>query len=423
MDRLGEAGLAAAAQKLMPAGRPPRWLRAAILGTPLVLAGAAVALWDGEAPLAAAAPAEASVTVALPLERRINQWDDYVGRFEASRSVEVRPRVSGQIVGVHFTDGAIVRQGQLLFTIDPRPFNASLAEARAGVATARSELALAETNLARARRLLAEEAVSPSSVDQLSAMVRTARAALAAAQARVQARALEVEFTRIRAPIGGRISDSQIDPGNLVSGGDNEGTMLTTINALDPIHFTFDVPESLHLKAARQARSGQGSPAAEIRLQDEPGYNWRGRLDFVDNGISRNSGTIRARAVVRNPDYFLTPGMFGNMRLADGGTTMALLVPDSAIRTDQARKVLLVVGAGKVVSAKAVETGPLVGGLRVIRSGIASRDRVIVQGLQFAVPGAKVNARPTRIPDGAASPGVTSPATSPRASEATLAAN
>ncbi|HEX8448431.1 MAG TPA: efflux RND transporter periplasmic adaptor subunit [Allosphingosinicella sp.] len=413
MDRLDSAGQKSA----------PRLLRGALFGAPLLLAGTAIALWEGDPPLAAAAASTPSVTVALPLERRINQWDDYVGRFEASRTVEVRPRVSGQIVGVHFTDGAIVRQGQLLFTLDSRPFDASLAEARAGVATARSELALAETNLARARRLLAEEAVSPSSVDQLSAMVRTARAALGAAQARVQARALEVEFTRIRAPIGGRISDSQTDPGNLVSGGDNSGTMLTTINALDPIHFTFDVPESLHLKAARQMRAGQGSPAAEIRLQDEPGYNWHGRLDFVDNGISRNSGTIRARAVVRNPDYFLTPGMFGNMRLGDGGTTSALLVPDSAIRTDQARKILLVVGPGNVVAAKPVETGPLVGGLRVIRSGIAATDRVVVQGLQIALPGTKVNARPTRIPDGAASPGATAPAATPRASEATLAVN
>ncbi|HEU4498231.1 MAG TPA: efflux RND transporter periplasmic adaptor subunit, partial [Sphingomicrobium sp.] len=227
----------------------PLWQRGAIVGTPLVLLAAAVTFWNSD-PSPAAAPTAPTVTVAAPIERNINQWDDYVGRFEASRSVEVRPRVSGQIVAVHFTDGAIVRQGQLLFTIDPRPFTAALAEARAGVATAQSELALAETNLARGQRLLAEEAVSQSSVDQLIAKARSARAALAAAQARVQARSLDVEFTQVRAPIGGRISDRRIDPGNLVSAGDAGGTLLTTINALDPIYFTFDVPESLFLKSS-----------------------------------------------------------------------------------------------------------------------------------------------------------------------------
>ena len=400
----------------------PLWQRAALVGGPLALIAAGYGLWGGE-PTAAAAPPVPMVTVAAPIEREINQWDDYVGRFEASRSVEVRPRVSGQIVGVHFTDGQIVRQGQLLFTIDPRPFAASLAEARAGIATAQSELALAETNLGRARRLLAEEAVSQSDVDRLTAAAQSARAALAAAQARVRSRTLDVEFTRVRAPIGGRISDRRIDAGNLVSAGDSGGTLLTTINALDPIYFTFDVPESLYLKTARDRQSGRAGQAAEIRLQDEAGYSWRGRLDFTDNGINQNSGTIRARAVVANPTYFLAPGMFGNMRLADGGTTTALLIPDAAVRTDQARKIVLVVGKDDTVAAKPVETGPLVGGLRAIRSGITKADRVIVQGVQFAMPGAKVKPRVTQIKltDGVAPKAP--PPSSPSASQATLAAN
>ena len=227
---------------------------------------AAVTLWSSD-PSPAAAPPTPQVTVAAPLEQSVSLWDDYVGRFEASRTVEVRPRVSGQIVGIHFTDGAIVQKGQLLFTVDPRPFAASLAEARAGVATARSELALADTNLGRARRLLEADAVSQANVDQLSAQVQTARAALAAAQARVQQRALDVEFTRIRAPISGRISDRRIDAGNLVSAGVDGGTLLTTINALDPIYFTFDVPESLYLKdsrerACRRAGRRRRDPAA-----------------------------------------------------------------------------------------------------------------------------------------------------------------
>ena len=395
----------------------PTWQRAAIYGTPLVLLVAGVTYWNS-APSPAAAPPPPMVTVAAPLERTINQWDDYVGRFEASRSVEVRPRVSGQIIGVHFTDGQIVHKGQLLFTIDPRPFGAALAEARASVASARSDLALAEINLGRAKRLLEAEAVSQSDVDRLTANVRSARAALAAAQARVSSRALDVEFAYVRAPIGGRVSDRRIDPGNLVASGE---TLMTTINALDPIYFTFDVPESLYLKTARQRQASRGAgETAEIRLQDEASYSWRGKLDFTDNGISQNSGTIRARAVVANPTYFLAPGMFGNMRLADGGTATALLVPDAAVRTDQARKIVLVVGKDDTVAAKPVETGPLVGNLRAIRSGLTRSDRVIVQGVQFAMPGAKVKPRVTQIKFDAGA-AKAPPAVSPSASQATLA--
>jgi RND family efflux transporter MFP subunit len=397
----------------------PVWQRGAIVGTPLLLLAAAVTFWNSD-PSPAAAPTAPMVTVAAPIERQVNQWDDYVGRFEASRSVEVRPRVSGQIVGVHFTDGQIVRQGQLLFTIDPRPFTAALAEARASVASAQAALTLAQTNLARAEKLKGL-AVSQSDIDRLTAEVRGASAALAAAHARVRSRQLDVEFAYVRAPIGGKVSDRRIDPGNLVATGE---TLLTTINALDPIHFSFDVPESLFLKSARARQAGNGSgEVAEIRLQDEATYNWRGRLDFTDNGISQNSGTVRARAVVPNPNYFLAPGMFGNMRLADGGTTNALLVPDAAVRTDQARKILLVVGKDNTVVAKPVETGPLVAGLRVIRSGITKADRVIVQGVQFAMPGAKVNPRVTQIKPTEAVAAAAPPPSAPSASQATLAAN
>lgn len=400
----------------------PLWQRSALVGGPIVALAAGAFFLGGE-PSAIAAPAAPMVTIATPLERQINQWDDYVGRFEASRSVEVRPRVSGAITAVHFTDGALVRQGQLLFTIDSRPYAAALAEARAGVASAASDLMLAETDLGRATRLLAEEAVSRSDVDRITARVRAARAALAAAQARVQARALDVEFTLVRAPISGRISDRRIDAGNLVSSGDGSATLLTTINALDPIHFTFDVPESLFLKTARARQANAGSsPTSEIRLQDEAGYNWRGRLDFTDNGISQTSGTVRARVVVANPTGFLSPGMFGNMRLAEGAMTSALLIPDSAVRTDQARKVVMVVGKDEMVAAKPVETGPLVGNLRAIRSGILKTDRVIVQGLQFAMPGTKVRPRVTRIAFQQA--GTRAPQSlAPSASQATLAAN
>lgn len=366
-----------------------RWSRGALLLLPIALvAGVGARLVQGDAP--AAVPPPPLVTVALPLQRDVTEWDDYVGRFAPSKAVELRPRVSGALTGIYFQDGSVVRKGQLLFRIDPRPFQAALAEARARDASARSALLLARSALARATRLIADEAVAAAEVDELRAGVRAAEAAVAGAQAQVRARALEVEFTEVRAPIGGRISDRRVDVGNLVAGGDaGSATLLTTVYALDPIYFAFDGSEALYLKSRRAG--GDAGGAVEIRLQDEPGYRWRGRIDFSDNGIA--SGTIRGRAVIANPDYFLTPGMFGNMRLASAGTHRALLVPDSAIVADQARKTVQVVGRGNVVTLKPVELGPLVDGLRVIRSGLSPADRVVIAGIQNAMPGAPVRPR------------------------------
>jgi RND family efflux transporter MFP subunit len=344
----------------------------------------------------AAAPPPPVVTVATPLQRQVTEWDEFIGRFEASRSVELRPRVSGQVTAVHFMDGQFVRQGQPLFTIDPRPYQASLAEAQAGVATSRSDLTLARSNLERALRLVEDDAVAQNEVDTLRARVNAAQASLAAAQARVRSRSLDVEFTTVRAPISGRISDRRVDPGNLVAAGDGPAaTLLTTINATDPLHFTFDGSEALFLKSRREGLD-RGAPV-EIRLQDEGEYRWHGTLDFTDNGLDAASGTIRARAVVRNPDSFLTPGMFGNMRMASGGTVQGLLVPDTAVQTDQTRKLLLVVSADGTVAPKEVTLGPVVDGLRVIRTGLTPTDRVVIEGTQSATPGSKVTARRGRI--------------------------
>jgi RND family efflux transporter MFP subunit len=307
----------------------------------------------------------------------------------------------------------------LLFTLDPRPFAASLAEARAGLASAQSDVALARANLDRANRLVADDAVSKSDVDQLNARLRAATASLAAAQARVRSRALDVEFTQVRAPIAGRISDRRIDAGNLVAAGDSNGTLLTTINALDPIYFTFDGSEALFLKTRRAAASGTDVTPVEVKLQDEGDYRWKGRLDFTDNGLDPKSGTIRGRAVLANPGLFLTPGLFGNMRLGSGGTTRALLVPDSAVQTDQARKTLLTVAQDGSVAAKPVQLGPVLGGLRVIRGGLSPNDRVVISGTQMAMPGTKVTAKPGRIAPAseAAPPG----GGAPLAGEATFA--
>lgn len=395
MHELFKQGDARQSEATTLASDRKRLRRVAWIALPVLAIAGGYAFTQRGAP-PAMAQAMPTVTVAAPLQREVTEWDDYIGRFEAVRSVEVRPRVSGAITAIHFKDGQIVRAGQPLFTIDPRPFQAALAEARAGVATAQSDLALARADLDRALRLVAADAVSQSEVDRLRARVQAASASLAGAQARVHARALDMEFTTVRAPIGGRISDRRIDAGNLVSSGEGPaGTLLTTINALDPIYFSFEGSEGLFLKAKRDGES-KGAPV-EIRLQDETDYKWKGQLDFTDNGLDPRSGTIRARAVLANPDLFLTPGMFGNMRLASAGKVNALLVPDTAVQTDQARKLLLVVGKDGTVAAKPVTLGPVIDGLRVVRSGIAPTDQVIISGTQMAMPGGKVQAKASKI--------------------------
>ena len=396
---------------------PARGRRAAWVGAFLVLiVGAWWLLRDG-APPAAAAPAPV-LTVAAPLARDVTLWDEYIGRFEASKAVEVRPRVSGAITGIHFTDGQIVRQGQPLFTIDPRPYRAALSEARASAASARSDLALARLELERASRLVDVEAVSQSEIDRLRARVNAANAALAGADARIAARALDVEFTTVRAPLSGRISDRQIDAGNLVSAGDAGGTLLTTINALDPVYFTFQGSEALFLKTKREG--GDKGAAVEVRLQDESDYRWKGQLDFTDNGLDPRSGTIRARASFRNPEMFLTPGMFGNMRLSTGQTARALLVPAAAVQTDQARKIVYVVGKDGTVAAKPVELGPEVDGLRVIRSGLTPTDQIVINGYQFARPGTKAVTKAGKIAASAPPKGAAA-AVEPVSAQATFA--
>ncbi|WP_414900344.1 efflux RND transporter periplasmic adaptor subunit [Sphingomonas flavalba] len=401
------------------AGLAP-WQRGglALIIIALVVA-AAMMLFDR--PEATAAQAPPNVTVAQPLVREVSEWDDYVGRFAPSRTVEIRPRVSGAVTAVHFRDGEIVRKGQLLFTIDPRPFAAALAEARANVASARSAVALAQADLGRATRLIADEAVSAGEVDALRARVRASEAALAAAEARNRSRALDMEFTQVRAPIAGRISDRRVDAGNLVAGGEGTGgTLLTTINALNPIYFTFDASEALFLKARRNRDAGAAPAVVEIRLQDETDYRWKGTLDFTDNGLDPRSGTIRGRAVLNNPDYFLTPGMFGNMRLGSSGTVRALLVPDAAVQTDLARKTVLVVGADNGVVTRTVQVGAVVDGLRIIRSGLKQGDRVVIAGMQSAIPGQKVTPKAGRITPQAET---VAPVVAPVAAQATLAAN
>lgn len=340
-----------------------------------------------EAPAQGAPP----VTVATPLSQQVVDWDEFTGRFEATRSVDVRARVGGYIQSVHFKDGDFVRQGQLLFTLDPRPAQAALASARAQLAQGQAQLTLARTELARAEGLLASQAVSQAEVDAKRGAVQTAEAAMAAANAAIRARQLDVEFTRVTAPISGRVSDRRVDPGNLIGGGSSAGDVLTTIVSSSPIYFVFDGSEALALKYQRDARNG--SAPIRIRLQDETAYDRTGTLDFTDNAIDASSGTIRLRAVVQNADGFLKPGMFGHAQLAGSGGYAAMLVPDAAVVTDGPRKVVYVVAKDGTVGAKPVQLGPIANGLRVVRTGLTPDDRVIINGLQRARPGQKVTAQ------------------------------
>ena len=401
---------------------PNRWRgRPAVIGVIALVVVAGIA-WKVFAPggEAVAAPPPPTVAVAHPLLRQVTEWDDYVGRFAPSKTVEVRPRVSGAVTQILFRDGDLVRTGQPLFVVDPRPYRAALAEAQADEASARSALVLARSDYGRVAGLTGDEAVAASEVDQLRAKVRAAEAALAAAQARARTRALDVEFSVVRAPISGRISDRRIDVGNLVAGESaGSATLLTTINALDPIYFNFDASEALFLKAQRDRAQGRAPADVQVRLQDEADYRWKGKLDFTDNGLDPRSGTIRVRASLANPDGFLTPGLFGNMRLAGGGTVPALLVPDAAVQSDQTRKVVLVVAKDGTVASRPVQAGPLVGDLRVIRSGLSRSDTVIVSNFQAAVPGSKVKTKPGTITSQAAAPAAPAPE-APAAAQATF---
>ena len=336
----------------------------------------------------AEAPSPPKVTVSTPLRESVTDWDDYVGQFVAVDSVDVRPRVSGYLMSVGFRDGQIVRKGQTLFEIDPRPYQASLDQARGQLAHAQAAAANANTEAVRGEQLLAAKAISQQAYDTLVAAQRQTAADLLAGQAAERAAALNLSFTHVVAPLGGRISDRRVAPGNLVAA---DNTVLTNIVNLDPIRFAFTGSEALYLKHERAGVTRGAEVPVEIRLQDEPTYRWRGRVDFTDNVLDTGSGTIRGRAVVANPGNFLTPGMFGHMRLQGAAAHDAILLPDQAIFTDQTRQLVYIVGAGNVVRQQPVQPGPLIDGLREIIAGLGPNDRIIIDGVQRARPGLKVN--------------------------------
>jgi RND family efflux transporter MFP subunit len=361
-------------------------------------AAAVLAAFLGTA-LAAGAAAQTpppAVTVAAPLQREVVEYDEFTGQFAAVEYVELRSRVSGYLQSHHFEEGQIVKKGDLLFVIDPRPFEAALASARAQLSQAQARIDLAERQLSRAAQLRERDFVAASAYDERLQEQRVAAAAVEITRAAIRTAELDLEFSRILAPVGGRIGRREVSDGNLVSGGAGSGnTLLTTIVSTDPIYFVFDVSEQDFVAYQRAAQSGKLKSTRDslpvfARLRDEPDWPREGRLNFVDNQVNRSAGTIRVRAVFPNPDGFLTPGQFGRIRLPGSEPYKALLVPDSAVLTDQSQKIVMTVGADGVVTPKVVRPGPIYDGLRIIRSGLNPDDRVIINGLLRARAGGKV---------------------------------
>ena len=374
-------------------------MRNSIIATIVMIAPALAACGQGQSQTSAAASPPPQVTVAKPVTRQVADQDEYVGRFVAVDSVEVRARVSGYLEAIHFQDGQMVRKGDLLFTIDRRPFESALAQAQASLAQAKANLAFADADLQRALSVVVGAVISQQTLDQRTQAKRVAQANVSAQEQAVRQASLDVEFTELRAPVDGRIGDRRVSVGNLVTGGTAGTTLLATIESVDPIRFEFTVDESSYLRYARVAKDkaddadrGLTVPV-RLKLIDEPSFAHVGRLDFVDNAVSRSSGTIRARAVFANPHRTFTPGMFGRVQMAAAPAADMLLVPEAAIGAEQARKFVLVVDGQDVVRPKYVTLGPVVDGLRVV-DGLAADDNVIVNGMVRARPGAKVAPHP-----------------------------
>ncbi|BCB19992.1 efflux RND transporter periplasmic adaptor subunit [Bosea sp. ANAM02] len=350
------------------------------------------------------APPAPPVQVANPLAKRITNWDEFTGRFEASEQVDVRARVSGFIENVHFRDGSLVQKGDLLFTIDQRPYKLAVDVARAEVARAKAQVELAQNEVERAEGLTQNRTITARDVDQRRANLNSAVGSLQGAEANLKNAELNLEWTEVRAPLAGRISNRRVDPGNLIAGGQSGASLLTTIVAVAPIYFTFDVSEADYLRYSRMSnpREGTGSKDAgtlvEVRLADETKWGRRGKVNFLDNALNARSATIRGRAVFENKDQFLTPGVFGRLRFF-AGESDALLVPDTVIASDQASKIVLTVGPENKVVPKPVVLGPLSEGLRVIRSGLTAQDKVIVGGNANPMvrPGVPVTPQPGEI--------------------------
>src|SRR5437667_7159215 len=351
----------------------------------------------GDKPPAQAAAAPPPVTVAQPTKRTVTDWDEFTGRFEAVEEVQVRARVGGFVTSVEFRDGAIVRAGDLLYVIDSRPFEAVADQADGQLADARAKAERAKRELDRGLTLNQSQAVSDQIVDQRRQGLQAAHAAETQAEGALKAAQLNIEFTHVLAPITGRVSRHLVSVGNLVQGSDNgASTLLTTIVSLDPIYIYFDMDEATYLRnnklyfEGKRPSSRETPNPVQVALTGETKPSHEGKMDFVDNRLDVSTGTLRSRAVIPNHDLSILPGQFGRVRLIGSSPYEALLLPDTAIATDQSRKIVFVVKDDDTVEARAVELGPLDEGLRVVRTGLKPEDRVIIDGIQRARVGAKV---------------------------------
>lgn len=373
-------------------------VRAVALRAALILGGAAAVGGcesRADTPPAGAMPPP-TVSVAPAVRRQVQEFDEFTGRLEAPQAVDVRPRVTGYIKKVHFHDGQEVREGELLFTIDPDPYLAELARARAQLVAAQTQVELARSEEARADKLIDIKAISQQEYDQLTSGTRNAAANVKAAEAAVQSAELNVGYTEIRAQIAGKVSRANVTAGNLVNIGD---PVLTSIVSQDRVYAYFDSPEDAYLRYLKASRESHGKDQGNVVLMglaDEQGYPHRGTMDFVDNRLNVQTGAMRARAVFDNSERRFTPGLFSRIKLLGSGTYSAVLTPEQAIGTDQTKKFVLVVGEDKKAQFREVSLGRLIDGMRVVTSGVYPGDLVVVDGLQRARPGMPVT--PERLP-------------------------
>ena len=340
-------------------------------------------------------PPPPQVSVAAVIEKEVNEWDEFTGRLEAVERVEIRPRISGYVEKIYFKQGAEVKKGDLLFEIDPRPLQAEMARAEADLARANTKLQLAKSDLARAEKLLRSKAISQQEYDQLVSGQQDSGAALKGAQAAALTARLNLDYTRVRSPINGRTSRAEVTVGNLVTGGGAgaPSTLLTTVVSLDPIYAYFEGDEQIYLKYVELSQRGERPSSRENRnaiymgLSNEEGHPHKGYVDFVDNALNPQTGTIRARAVFDNKERRFTPGLFARLKLVGSGTFKAVLINDKAVGTDQSKKFVLVVGPDNKATYREVKLGPIIDGLRVVKQGLKASETIVVNGLQRVRPG------------------------------------
>ncbi|MBM7070008.1 efflux RND transporter periplasmic adaptor subunit [Actibacterium sp. 188UL27-1] len=349
-----------------------------------------------------------AVDVATPITQEVTDFDIYTGRFQAARGLDLRAETSGTITSIEFIEGAIVEEGDVLFVLDDRRARAEVARLEASMAEATATRDLARVEFDRAAELAERQAGAQRDVDQRRAQLAAAQAVLEATIAQLSMAQIELEDTVVRAPFSGRIGAARVDQGEIVDGGTGQGTVLTSLLSVDPIEIVFDASESdylayVRLDLAEQAGSSRQDPAqVRLKVADEMEWSHDGQIDFIDNRLDDRTGTIRVRAKVPNPGDLFTPGLFAEVRVPRFGPYDAVMIPDAAILSDQAGRIVYTLGEGDIVHATPIQIGQLVGALRVIRSGLSTEDRIVVDGLMSVQPGAQVEPRPVNLSETAA---------------------